>query len=275
MLDWFVVDRPRLERSKWMAKAPRTQVSRMLGTLGIVDACFQTADIRAKASRKLGGKSVLEWVVRRMTDCLRLDGVIVVTNDDLANAFVSSLSPLDVPLFVSDRPHALGCVAAALEEYRTESAVLVGAASPFVDPVLVDQMVCAVEIGPECDYACYSHPEGRFDPSSPVSVFAEWIRAEAVRTAARKARGSADHDDPTRYVYTRPDKFLVRMIEGPVGIDHQDLRLRFDMDEDWEHAEAIFDALGPDELNWQRIAALLDHQPHPQEREAAFHRPRG
>jgi len=247
----------------------------MLGTLGIVDACFQAADVRAKASRRLGGKSVLEWVVRRMTDCQRLDGVIVVTNDDLANSFVSNLAPLDVPLFVSDRPHALGCMAAAVDEYRTESAVLVGAASPFVDPVLVDRLVYAVETGLECDYACYSHRDGRSHLSSQVSVFAEWIRAEALRTAARKARDTVDRDDPTRYVYTHPDRFSVRMIEGPAGIDHQDQRLRFDMDENWEHAVAIFDALGPDGLSWQRIAALLDHQPRSQERETALDRPRG
>jgi spore coat polysaccharide biosynthesis protein SpsF len=247
----------------------------MLGILGIVDACFQTADIRAKASRRLGGKSVLEWVVRRMTDCQRLDGVIVVTNDDLANAFVSDLAPLDVPLFVSDLPHALGCMAAALDEYRTESAVLVGAASPFVDPVLVDRLVHAVETGPECDYACYSQCGSQLHLSSPVSVFAEWIRAEAVRTAARKARDTVDRDNPARYIYTRPDRFLVRMIEGPAGIDRQDIRLRFDMDEDWEQTVAIFDALGPEELSWQRIATLLDHQPHSRKREAALDRPRG
>lgn len=247
----------------------------MIKTLGIVDACFQAMDVRAKASRKLGGKSVLEWVVRRMTDCQQLDGVIVVTNDDLANAFVSNLTPLDVPLFVSDQPHALGCLAAALDEYQAESAVLVGAASPFVDPVLVDRLVHAVETGHECDYACYSRRDGRLHVSSPVSVFAEWIRAEAVRTAARKARDTVDRDNPTRYVYSHPNRFSVRMIEGPAGIDQQDLRLRFDMDENWEHAVAIFDALGPDNLSWQRIATLLDHQPHSRKREAALDRPRG
>ena len=106
-------------------------------------------------------------------------------------------------------------------------------------------------------------------------MFAEWLRVEAVRTAARRARDSADRDNPARYVYSRPDRFSVRMIEGPAGIDHRDLRLRFDMDEDWEHAVAIFDALGPEELNWQRIAPLLDRQPGSRKREAALDPPRG
>ena len=247
----------------------------MLRTLGIVNACFRTPDIRAKASRRLGGKSVLEWVVRRMTDCERVDGVIVVVNDDPQNAFVSNLAPLDVPLFVSHRPDALGCLAAALDEYGTESVVLVGAASPFVDPELVDRLIYAVETGTQCDYACYSCCDGQLQLSSPVSVFAEWLRADAVRTAARKARSAADRDNPTRYVCSRPEKFSVRMIEGPCGIDHEDLRLRFDMDEDWEHAVAIFDALGPDELNWQRIAPLLDRQPCRRKTAAALNRARG
>ena len=247
----------------------------MLRTLGIVNACFGTPDIRAKASRRLGGKSVLEWVVRRMTDCQRVDGVIVVVNDDPQNAFVSNLAPMDVPLFVSNRPHALGCLKATLDEYRSESVVLVGAASPFVDPELVDRLIHAVETGSECDYACYSCLDGELHLSSPVSVFAEWIRADAVRTAARKARSTTDRDHPTRYVCSRPEQFSVRMIEGPPGIDHKDLRLRFDMDEDWEHAVAIFDALGPDDLNWQRIAPLLDRQPRQKKPAAALGRARG
>ncbi len=247
----------------------------MLQTLGIVNACFRTPDIRATASRRLGGKSVLEWVVRRMTDCQRVGGVIVVVNDDPQNAFVSNLAPLDVPLFESHQPDALGCLAAALEEYRAESLVLVGAASPFVDPELVDRLINAVETGSACDYACYSHGDGESQLSSPVSVFAEWIRADAMKNAARKARSTADRDNPTRYVCSRPGKFSVRFVEGPSGIDHEDLRLRFDMDEDWEHAVEIFDALGPDELNWQRIAPLLDRQPRRRNPAAALDRARG
>ena len=110
----------------------------MLKTLGIVEACFQTDQLRARASRKLGGKPVLEWAVRRATDCQQLDGVIVVTSDEAENQSVSDLVPLDVPIFTSTQPDSLACLSAALEEYACESAVRIGATYPFVDPVLID-----------------------------------------------------------------------------------------------------------------------------------------
>ena len=37
----------------------------MFATLGIVEACRDSPRFKAKAARKLGGKSLLEWVVRR------------------------------------------------------------------------------------------------------------------------------------------------------------------------------------------------------------------
>jgi spore coat polysaccharide biosynthesis protein SpsF (cytidylyltransferase family) len=45
-----------------------------------------------------------------------------------------------------------------------------------------------------------------------------------------------------------------------------------DIEEDWDHAEAIYEALGPERLDWQRIARLLDHQPALRSRMAALNR---
>ena len=50
----------------------------MLRNLGMVQACFQSPRFRCNAMRRLGGRSLLEWVIRRATDSMRLDGVIVV-----------------------------------------------------------------------------------------------------------------------------------------------------------------------------------------------------
>jgi spore coat polysaccharide biosynthesis protein SpsF (cytidylyltransferase family) len=50
------------------------------------------------------------------------------------------------------------------------------------------------------------------------------------------------------------------------------VRLTIDLDEDWDHALAIYEALGPERLDWQRIARLLDHQPALRSRMAALNR---
>ena len=246
----------------------------MLKTLGIVDACYGSCGPRAKAARKLGGKPVLEWVVRRATDCQQLDGVIVVTSDATENHFISELVPMDVPVFVGSKPDSLGCLARALEEYPAEAAVRICARSPFVDPTLIDRLVSAAEAHGGCDYVGYQSRDGRPAILSPVGMYAEWFRAGALRRAARKAESRADRLQPTRYLYDHPEKFSVVLIPAPEQIDRDDVRLTVDMEEDWEHMLVIFEALGPDDLDWQGIANLLVHQPHMRKRMAALNRVR-
>jgi spore coat polysaccharide biosynthesis protein SpsF (cytidylyltransferase family) len=82
----------------------------------------------------------------------------------------------------------------------------------------------------------------------------------------------ADRRDVTRYLYSRPETFRIRLIPAPAKIDQDDVRLAVDIEEDWEHALAIFDALGSDEFDWQRIADLLAHQPSMRQRMRALNR---
>jgi spore coat polysaccharide biosynthesis protein SpsF len=244
----------------------------MLKTLGMVQACFGSARFRCIVHRKLGGQSLLEWVVRRVTDCLRLDGVIVVACDAAEHRFVRDLVPRDVPLFVGSQPDALGRFASALEEYPAEAVVRVRGDNPFIDPGLIDRLVTTAQDHPSCGYVSYCSRDGRPAILSPVGVYAEWFRAAALRRAARAAKSQADREDVTRYIYSHPEKFNLRLIPAPTQIDRDDVRLTVDIEEDWDHALAIFEALGPEAMDWQRIAELLDHQPALRRRMAALNR---
>ena len=90
--------------------------------------------------------------------------------------------------------------------------------------------------------------------------------------AARKARATSERDNPTQFVCAHPERFRIRLLPAPAEIDREDFRLTVDIEEDWENALAIFEALGPEELDWQRIAHLLDHQPAMRKRMAALNR---
>jgi spore coat polysaccharide biosynthesis protein SpsF len=241
-------------------------------TIGIVNACCGCATPQAKAARRLGGKSILEWVARRATDCLRLDGVIVMVDGSPASREVATLVPLDIPVFVARQPDVLACVGAALGEYPAESAVLIGGDELFVDAALLDRLVITAEEHPECDYVSYRGRDGRPAVLSPVGVYGEYVRAAALHVAVGKAKLAADRQHATRYIYSHPERFNIRLIQAPAQIDRDDLRLSVDMEEDWDHAVAIFEALGPEELYWQRIADLLDHQPALRKRMADLNR---
>ncbi len=64
----------------------------------------------------------------------------------------------------------------------------------------------------------------------------------------------------------------MRLIPVPQELDRDDVRLTIGGEEDWEHAQTIFEALGPEQLDYLRIAQLLDHQPALRKRMEALNR---
>lgn len=241
-------------------------------TLGIVQACFQSPSFRANAMRRLGGQSLLEWVIRRVTDSAQLGGVIVVADGTEEQETLRRVVPKDVPVVAHDAPDMLERLARALENYPAESVVRVRGDNLFIDPALIDRLVTAAEAIPECDYATYASRDGQPAVLSPVGIYAEWFRVRAVHRAHRLAREPGDRDEVTRYLYLQAKKFNVHLIPAPAEIDREDVRLTLAHDEDWDHALAIYDALGPESLDWQRIAGFLNHQPALRKRMAVLNR---
>jgi spore coat polysaccharide biosynthesis protein SpsF len=207
-----------------------------------------------------------------MTDCQQLDGVVVLSGCESRNKSLGELVPADVPIVFSSKKNCLDRFAEVLEKFPTDAAVRIGGGDPFVDPFLVDRLVVAAFEQEKCDYVGYCSRDGQPAILSSVGVYAEWFRTSALRRAARNAVLAEDRRSPTGYIYSHPEQFSLRLIPTPDRIDREDVRLTLDIEEDWENALAIFDAIDPDEVDWQRIADLLDHQPAMRSRMAALNR---
>jgi len=243
----------------------------MVNVLGIVEVRDAT-QLKTKVARKLGGKSLLEWVVRRVTDCQQLDGVIVLLPSSPQDECVRELLPSDVSVFIGPQPDPLARFTAAAEAQAAASVVRVCADSLFVDPVLIDRLVIAAGSHQGCDYASYRNATAGPAILSAMGLFAEWFPIEALRQANREAKNPADREHVTRYLYSHPEKFNVRLVPLPPELDRDDLRLKVRCEEDWEHAQLLYEALGPEECEWPRIAGLLDRQPAMRKRMAHLNR---
>jgi spore coat polysaccharide biosynthesis protein SpsF len=244
----------------------------MAKTLGIVQARLGSTRLRGKMARKLGGKSLLEWVVRRVSDCQHLDQLIVAAGDGPEDHRIAELVPSDIPVFFGSEQDVLGRFAAAIQQFQADAVVRVCADNPFIDPDLIDRLIATAEKHPQCDYISYCSRNGHPVILSSVGVYAEWCRASAIVRAAQETRDVFDREHVTRFLYSHPEQFRIRLIPAPHELDRDDLRLTVDSEEDWEHAEAIVEALGHEALDWQRITELLDHQPQLRERMAHLNR---
>jgi spore coat polysaccharide biosynthesis protein SpsF (cytidylyltransferase family) len=233
----------------------------MRKALGIIEVRSAAGQMEAKLARKLGGKPLLELVVRRVSDCQRLSGAVVLLADLHEVERVRRLVPPDVEVFAPAARDPLGRFIATLDRFGADSMVRICAEHPFVDPVLIDRLVNTADAHPHCDYISYALSDGRPAILSQVGMLAEWCSAQALRTAHRDARSHAAREHVTEYLYAHPERFQVRLIPLPAELDRDDLRLKINREEDWEHAQAIYEAIGHDESDWQRITDFLDHQP--------------
>lgn len=244
----------------------------MTKTLGIVHVGPASPGSSPRFARKLAGKPLLEHVVRRMTDCQRLDAVVVVSGDPRQDQLVASLVPPDVATVTRRISDGLSRFVAAIDQFNAQAVVRVAADQPFVDPVLVDRLVNTADAHPACDYIGYCCKDGRLAVRSQIGLVAEWCSAEALRCADRSVTRQADRDGVTPCLFGHPELFMMRLVPLPRELDRDDVRLCVNREEDWEHAQVIYDALGHEEWDWQRLADLLDHQPRLRQRMAALNR---
>src|SRR5262245_25766689 len=69
------------------------------------------------ARRRFGGKSLLEWVVRRVSEAERISGMVVLSGDDSLAKSLCANCPPDARIFHSSADDALGRLAEAARTF--------------------------------------------------------------------------------------------------------------------------------------------------------------
>ncbi len=166
----------------------------MLNNLGVVQIRLGCLNKGWASWRGFGGKSLLQWVVRRATESQLLDGVIVVAERGQQSDDISSMVPSDVPIFLSDRTDSLGQFADALFHYSAQNVVRICLEQPFIDPVLIDRLINLAAVQSQFDYIGFCNSSGLPAVETNLGSFAELCKA---RSSNRRSRSELD---------TRPSK---------------------------------------------------------------------
>lgn len=219
------------------------------------------------AARRFGSQTLIEWVVRRVTEAESLSDVAVLLGPQIASQ-IAPLVPPDVNVFLCQTSDGVDQIVEAAEHYQLPAVLLVGVECPFVDPALIDRLVFAAGSN-DCDYVGGCHANGEAAILSEVGMLAEWCTVSALATASRAlGQSSSSLHDVTQHILNHSQQFRIQRVPMPSSMDRHDLRLGIQSSEDWEHAHVIYDALSAEELDWRGITGLLDQQPELRERMA-------
>ncbi len=225
-------------------------------TICFVDACFAHPRLRCHAARKLAGKPVLEWIVRAATDSQRLDGVVVITSSDPANGLVDRLVPPDIPVLHGPGIHPLECFVAGIERFGAEAVVRLPGTWPFVDSVILDNLILKAEEFGDADYVAYSHRDGTPVRFARVGLLPEWFRGSTLR---RMVRRLSNHlfGDLTQLVLEQQRRLRVRHVPLPTEFAEEELHPLFSEESFWDVTEGVFEILGPHVYDFRRVVRAL------------------
>ena len=233
----------------------------MLNTLGIVKGALLTERQCHHVARHLEGKSVLEWVVRQMTDSELLNGVVVVAEEGPHGDLVRKLSPFDVPVYSTKAQDTATAVQDTLEHFSAESCVLIGADWPFLDSELIDRLIRTARKTENCDYAAYQFMNEVFSAGRPYGLFPEWYRSSSIRKLASKSSDPIHRQMPGTFFLDNKDTYRVAMLQVPAGLDRvEEMKFTFDDEEDWDNILELHSALDLEVLDCMKVGSLLDNR---------------
>ncbi|MGL4942661.1 MAG: NTP transferase domain-containing protein [Thermoguttaceae bacterium] len=237
--------------------------------LGVVKGVLLTERQRTSLQRRIDGRSVLEWVIRQVSDAEQLDGVVLLTDSDYDAEVVRRFAPSDVPVAIADAMDTLSCLRHVVDQFPADSYVFLGADWPFVDPAIIDQLVSASRRDAEYHYVAFRFANECFSIHRPFGLFPEWYSAAAIRSAHTHALDKVHRNLPGTFFIDNAADYRIEMLPAPLLLDRLDTRLTVATEEDWENAMMLHEAMGNDVCDLAKVSVVLKEHPQMRQRMAS------
>ncbi|MBU2667566.1 glycosyltransferase family protein [Actinoplanes bogorensis] len=222
-------------------------------TLGIIQARMGSSRLPGKVLRQLGGRSVLERVVRAAQQSGVLDTLVVATTIEPADdAVAAECAAIGIPCFRGPVDDVLTRFLGVLDQHESDVVMRFTADCPLLDPHLV-ALAHRVFTASGVDYMTTS-----ITRTLPRGLDVEVVRTPVLRTIDALA---TDHHRThvTSYIYTHADDFDVIGLTMQPDLSH--LRLTLDTEDDWKLIEAIVGHFGDEPISVRELAVWLAGRP--------------
>lgn len=239
-----------------MEKQPRTIAVIDVGNCRTDDAHLVASRF---AARRLGGQTLTQRIVRRLSDATRIDHVVVTGAHlpaGLLTAGIAGAEVLELPY-----GHVCERLAAATDSFNADWVVYVPGNRPFVDPVLIDCLLNrAYQSTTELDYVGFYGSGDGWQQVRRLGLAGEVVHGDALRRLRRNVeRLSCDPSELSLagWLQDAPGTYQMKFVSIPDALDREDLRFAIEDESDWEYAELFSDHVRNDLTEWQLLAELV------------------
>ena len=220
----------------------------------VIQARVGSTRFPGKVLEDLGGRPVLEWVVRAARSAAQIDTIVVATSTKAADDDVAELAEnLGVAVVRGSEDDVLSRFVAALDAHPADAVVRLTADCPLLDPTLIDAVAGAWAASPTHDYVSTVLVR-----CLPRGMDVELVTAGALRAVDRTAVGH-DRIHVTSGLYAQPSAY--RLLGLCVTPPANDLRVTLDTREDLALLRALVAELSDAPPSWSDVVAVLRARP--------------
>ncbi|MGH2582222.1 MAG: cytidylyltransferase domain-containing protein [Anaerolineales bacterium] len=239
-------------------RAERNQVMSRPKVVAIIQARMDSSRLPGKVLLDLGGKTVLDWVVQRVSRVRGVDQTIVAT----------STAPEDDAIagFCEERGYAFtrGDLHDVLDRYmqaanksNADVIIRITGDCPLIDPGMIsDNLNTFFTTLPPLDFAANRLPGDR---TIPIGLDAEICTRGALETAWREATEPHQREHVMPFFYENPERFRILHIRHEPSYGH--LRWTLDTQEDYVLLQKIVSSFDGDDFSWKEALELFLENP--------------
>lgn len=226
--------------------------------LGDCSRADGAASVARFAQRTLRGQPLIGQIARRISESALVQHVVISGTEIPSRIMTAGIAGATV--LSQAHSHVIERLAAAADRTGSDWVMYLPGNRPFVDPVLVDRLLGDAQRHSDCDYIGYFSAGGGWERMQRLGLAGELCHADALRRLRRNIDRLSYADQETSlsaFFQDAPGAYHMRFIPVPEQLDREDLRFAVECEDDWTDVEMLFESLGYDGLDWQRLANVV------------------
>jgi glutamate-1-semialdehyde 2,1-aminomutase len=222
--------------------------------VAVVQARMGSTRLPDKVMKPVGGVSMIELLLSRLSKSKEIDQIIVATSVDERNLpLVDHIRKLGFSCEQGSENDVLERYVQAARAYHADVVVRITGDCPLIDAELVDECIRQFK-GSDVDYLSNTNP-----PTYPDGLDIEVFTFNALEQAARETNKPFDREHVTPYL-REPGRFKTGSIQYTSNLS----TLRWTVDEpvDFAVIEKVFQHFQPrTDFSWSEVLILQQNQP--------------
>ena len=225
-----------------------------MNTKAIIQARMGSTRLPGKIMMKLNGISILESLLKQISYCTKLDGVILATTvnkeDDVIETFANDNS---IDFFRGDSSDVLNRFYQCSKKFQVDNIVRITSDCPLLDPQLVDKVISLFFTKK------YDYTNNFFKRTFPYGTEVEVFSFDSLEKTWKNAKLISQREHVTPYIYDNQNLFSIGYIENDVDISY--LHWAVDRIEDLKFVRKIYQKIKKHPILLNDILRVLSKNP--------------